>query len=66
MTATRDTLRTNALLIDGKRQVPQYVVGCTLTTERLGVVRIVKVHPMGTVDVVTEAGRYYRVSGLPC
>ena len=27
--------------------------------------RIVKIHPFGTVDVVTDSGAHYRITGLP-
>ncbi len=41
-----------------------YKVGGTFET-RVGVVTIVKVYPLGTVDVVSAAGDYFRVTGLP-
>lgn len=61
---TRDVAHLQALTIDGTRQAPTYVVGGEFETQRLGTVRIVAVHAMGTVDVVTRKGEFFRVSGL--
>jgi len=42
-----------------------YTVGARYWCERLGECRIVRVHPMGTIDVECLAnGRWYRVTGL--
>jgi len=44
--------------------LPRVNVGDTLDSPRLGTCKIVKVLPLGTVEVVTRDGRYFRLSGL--
>ena len=43
---------------------PYLRVGEYFTSDRLGLVMIVRKHGAGTVDVVTKAGKYFRISGL--
>ena len=39
-------------------------VGSRFTYPPLGVVRVVGVHPAGTVDVEGSSGAFYRITGL--
>ena len=63
-TNERDVAHYIGMEVDGRMAKGEPFIGWTFTTERLGKVNVVRVHPFGTVDVVTESGRYYRITGL--
>lgn len=39
--------------------------GDLVHVERLGTCKVLKVRPLGTVDVLARSGKCYRLSGLP-
>ncbi len=44
---------------------PAVKVGHKFTCARLGECEVVRVLPMGTIEIKNEDGKYFRLSGLP-